>query len=628
MLNLSSPFALWLGLAVIPIIFFYFLRMRFQKQPVSSIYLWSRLQRSIHGAGRLRSRTVFILLLQLLAAIAAVLAVAQPVWKFNDLTLTTPGIIYLIDVSASMGATDVMKQGRFHNRLEEAIAILTAEIHRQPRRTEGMIFLCSAGIVPLGNPTRNRDQLISRLQTVRDGNAGFDETEVTEALKAWLLTRRKTWRAVLVTDGGLDLNGKKLQDLFQGYLKIMMVGFNGNNLGVTALRLLPGGEASFQIVNGWSYDQSTKVVLEYNQQIIARADIQAPSGVSNQTLLFSSPVRTGVYRIRLEQPPGALTLGNQYYLAINRPQPVRVLLIGSHNPFLQAIFNNPVVELVPPQGLTAFPKDINGTDWDLIVADQVPIPPNLRCNILAFGVAPPTKPDLIGKPVNGELHNVSTIHPLLRFTDWSKVQVTGGNSLMARSDVQVLATVNGHPIIAAWEEAGWHYVVFGADFYHSDLGLSESFPIFIQNLLQWCVPQANNQLAYTLTVGEARTFAEPSTWRVIDAGDDVRISVLQGRFFTLNPLAPGVFHWKESGSQGVLAVNLPPGELDITPRPLNFPKEAPLLTAQRSYFPKTLPGGKEESGSFFSFQSWTLGLFLVCLCAEWILWRGLPGRKE
>ena len=548
MLNLSSPLALWLGLTVIPIIFFYFLRMRFRRQMVSSTYLWLRLQRVVHGADRLRSRTVFLLLLQLLAAIAAVLAVVQPVWKLND--HSTPGIIYLIDVSASMGAADVMKQGKFHNRLEEAKAIITAEIHRQPRRNEGMIFLCSAGIVPLGNPTRNREQLVSRLAKVRNGSAGFDEMEVTEALEAWVLIHRKNWRAVLVTDGGLDLGGKKLHDLFQDSLKIIMVGLNGNNLGVTALRLLPGGEARFQIVNGWSGDQWTKVILEYNHQIIARAGIKAPPGVSNQTLLFSGPIRTGVYRIRLEQPPGNLGIGDQYCLAMNRPRPVRVLLIGNHNPFLQALFNNPAIELAPPQGFTAFPKIINGASWDLIVVDQIPIPSNLRGNILAFGVAPPTKPGLIGKPVNGELHNESAGHPLLRFTDWSKVQVVGGNSLTARPDVQVLATVNGRPMIAAWEEAGWHYIVFGTDFYHSDLGFSESFPIFIQNLLQWCVPQANNPLAYTLTVGETGTFAEPSTWRVIDAGDDIRISPHQGRFLTLNPLVPEYFTGKKGQIKG------------------------------------------------------------------------------
>jgi hypothetical protein len=612
MLKFSFPAAWWLGLAVIPIVIFYFLRMRFRKQPVSSIYIWSQLPSAAHGAGRFHSRTIWLLLLQLLSAMAAVLAVAEPVWKMSN--YSKPGIIYLIDVSASMEATEKYKLG---NRITEAKNLIMEEIRRQPRGTEGMIFLCSYGIVPLGNPTADRNQLLSRVGPVRAGSAGFDEEEVAQELQAWLAAHQKPWQAVLVTDGGLDLGGRKLAGLFAGTLKTLMVGHTGSNVGVTALRLLPDLDAPsrvvarFQIYNGWPGEQTIRVILEYNDQNIMGTDLKAPRGMSNQILAFPGPLRTGIYKIRLEQYPDAIEADNQFLLAVNPPRIIRVLLVGDNNPFLRAVFSNSQVEL---SWMNAFPPgNFNGAEWDLIVADGVPIPYTLRCNLLAFGVAPPGHMVRMGNPVKGELRNISSVHPLLRFTDWTPVQVLDGRSLEVRSGVQVLATVNEQPVIAAWEEEGGRHVVVGTDLYRSDLGLSGSFPVFIQNLLHWCVPQGNNPLAYTLTVGETKVFAEPPAWQILNA-DYIDIQ-RKGSLLTLKPLAAGAFRWGQGMNRGFLTANPPASELNIAPRSLDFPKGITRFTA-------------EYTRSYFSFSNLALGLLLVCLSLEWILWRGLPKRKE
>lgn len=610
MLNFSFPAAWWLVLSVIPIIILYLLRMRFRKQTVSSIYLWSQLQSAIRGPGRLQSRTIWLLLLQIFIAVAAALAVAEPVWNMNH--CSEPGVIYLIDVSASMSAIE-----KFHsdNRLDQAKKLISEEINKQSPKAEGMIFLCASGITPLGKPTTDRNQLLSRLYPVGVGNAGFDETEVTEELQAWLETHRKPWRAVLATDGGLDLGGRKLAGLFGGSLKTIQVGRNENNVGVTALRIFQDPHnpkqqfAQFQIYNGWPNDQFIQVFLEYNANVIAKDYLKAVRGFSNQTISFAGPVRNGIYKIRLEQYQDAIENDNQFLLAVNRPRPIRVLLVGeNNNPFLRAVFRNSgQVELT---SLPKFPP-ANSTraDWDLIVTDGVPIPNNIRCNLLAFKVAPPGKPVGLGNPVRGELRNTVSSHPLLRFTDWAPVQILDGCSLKVKSGVQVLATVNGQPEIAAWEEEGWRYVVVGTDLFRSDMGLSGAFPVFIQNLLQWCVPQANNPLAYTLTVGESAVFAEPPTWQIINA-EYIDIK-RKGPMVTLKPLYAGVFSWGQGVRRGYLAANPPAEELNIAPRVLNIPQGETRLTA-------------EYSRSILPFRALVLGLLLIGLYLEWFLWRGLP----
>ncbi len=622
MLSISFPMAWWLGLAVIPVVICYFLRMRFRKQPISSTYLWSQLHNAIHGANRLPSRTIWLFLLQILIVIAAVLAVAEPIWKMTN--YSKPGVIYLIDVSASMEAIDEVEPGKWglNNRLDEAKVLIMGEIAQKlPPQTEGMIFLCSYGIIPLGNPTMDRNQLLARLDSVKAGSAGFNEEVVVEELQTWLMNHKKSWRAVLVTDGGLDLGGRKLAGLFGGNIKTLIVGRNDQNVGVTELRLLPDTHeqtqaiARFQIYNGWPGRQTIQAALEYNDQTITWAELNVPRGMSDQTISFPKPIRPGIYKITLAQYPDALEIDNQFLLAVNPPRLIRVLLVGNNNPFLRAVFGNSQVDLV---SMKDFPLvNFNGAEWDLIVTDGIPVPPNLRCNLLAFGVAPPGKRVMMGKPVHGQLQNVSSAHALLRFTDWTPVQVSDGRSLKVKSSVRVLATVDEQPVIAAWEEDGRHYVIFGTDLYRSDLGLSGAFPIFIQNLLQWCVPQGNDPLAYTVTVGETKIFAERPTWQIIniDNIDIKRNGGGNGSLLKIKPLTAGIFRWGQGVNRGILVANPPASELNIAPRSLDFPKTVTPLPA-------------EHTLTYFSFGSLALGLLLVGLTLEWALWRGLPKRKE
>ena len=150
MLNFSSPAAWWLALAIVPIIVFYFLRMRFRKQPVSSVYLWSRLTSAIQGSSRFQWRSAWLLLLQIIIAMAAVLALTGPVWKMS--ATSKPGIIYLIDVSASMTAKD---RHQTESRLEQAKQFIEEMIHADTRHVERIIILCASEITPLGSPARS-----------------------------------------------------------------------------------------------------------------------------------------------------------------------------------------------------------------------------------------------------------------------------------------------------------------------------------------------------------------------------------------------------------------------------------------------------------------------------------------
>jgi hypothetical protein len=179
-------------------------------------------------------------------------------------------------------------------------------------------------------------------------------------------------------------------------------------------------------------------------------------------------------------------------------------------------------------------------------------------------------------------------------------------------DVAILAKVEENPVLVAWEKDGWRNVVCSFNLYQSNLGLSGAFPIFIQNLLQWCVPQYNNPLAYTLTVGDTVTLAEPPSWQIIDNSTTKTYRI--GAQLTVRADKPGMFAWGRGVTRGVLVANLPASELNIAPQPLHLDKTSQQL-AVGNYIQR-LP-----------LIDWALFIFLLCLFIEWILWRGLPGWK-
>lgn len=598
MLKWILPGAMWLSMALLPILFFYFLRIRFRAQPVSSIYLWTRMQNTTSGGSKLRRRSIILLLLQIAAVIAAVAAVAQP-FLFLKQTLT-PGTVFLIDVSASMNTVETSSGSR-RTRLEIARELLSEEIKKMDPKTSCMIFLCDNEANPLDKPNEG-SRFFSNLSRIKSRNAGFNEAEVSNQLQAWLGRQNRPWQACLISDGGLDLGGQRITAVFGGDLKHFIVGNEHYNLGISGLRIT-GSKASFSVHNGWLDDQLIKVSLVFQNRTLARSTLKAPPGLSSQVISLRSETKPGIYKIQLEQNHDALPEDDVSYLAVNRPRRFRVLQVGSANPFLQSVLNHPAIEL---ESISAFPKEL-ASDWDLIIAEGVSIPPDLRANLLTFEQIPPKAPVSFAGNISGYFESSNMSHPLVRFVKWEDVQVADGFALKVDPQLPVLAEVAGKPVITVWEEEGWRTVVCGFSLYSSNIGLSGTFPIFFQNLLQWLTPQGANQLAYNLTVGEGVIFGEPSLWR-IDNDKHFKLN-RNGPSLQIEALKAGGFQWKTAREQGYLAVNIPFEESDLAPRTLYLKG-------------KTVPTAAKLTTKQLELTQWPLLMLLGCLLLEWIIWRG------
>lgn len=656
MLGWNYPAAFWWGLTLIPIVVFYFLRIRFRHHPVSSIYLWSRIRNLTKGGSQLRRRSILLLILQLLTALAAVFALTETYW-YSRLS-ERQGIIYLLDISASMAARDVRQENTkigtyYKDRLDQAKDFIRKDLLKYPSQTPCMIFLCSNTLEPLSDPSTNQKRLLRTLQKVKVSSAAFDETEIAEELKTWLAIHRGKWGECLVTDGGLDLGGRKLAAVLGSNLRSIMVGTSSNNIGITGLRLV-NQQAEFSVMNDWCILRNIEISLFRNKKRIAEGQFTVTPGLSIQKLSFIDPILPGVYKIQLThwEQEDVLASDNQCYLAVNQPRPIKILCVGKPNPFFQALLEGPDIQRMETN---RFPAGFTGEGWDLVIVEPEgrlnDIPPGLKCNLLCIRSVPPDAPVRLKRlpvsaPASGTLSQpeISQAHPLLRFIDWQSVQVdtdfylenilspdSRSNShpgvfltslpRLARvddsseinSDATVLATVEGKSVLAAWEKDGQHYVASSFDLYQSNLGLSGAFPVLMQNILQWCVPQYNNPLAYTLTVGEGVTLAEPPIWQIIDPS--LTYTYRKGSQLTIRAEKCGVFAWGRGVTRGALVANLPAAELDIAPKPLLFTKHS-IQIVKGSIIEKS------------PLTDSALVILLIGLCGEWLLWRGIPGRRE
>lgn len=589
--------ALWLSLTLLPIVIFYFLRMRFRQQPVSSTYLWRRLMSSVRGGAHLRRWSLLLLAVQIVAAMAAVFALAGPVW--NARKLVKPGTVYLIDVSGSMGAQDGSRA-----RLAAARATLRRELAKQDRDSPGVIFACAGRAEQIGGPTADRRKLEGWAGTLRAGNLGFNELAVAEDLRVWLAAEQRPWQACLLTDGGLDQQGRQLSETFGGALRSLTVGVAGGNIGVSALRII-GRKAQFTIFSSWTVTRTVHVILEKDGRRIAEDDPQAAPGGQLASMPLGAAEKLGrSYMVSVQSAGDRLPLDDRAYLVTGSARRVKVLLAGAYNPFLHAALSSPGVAVTEWKKLPS--KDFNGSAWDLVVVDQVKIPTAIHTNLLAFGSLPAGGPVKMGGDIQGLLTREDTTHPLLRFVGFQGVHVAKGRELKADNMTQVLARVAGKPILVAWEKGGWSNVVFGGTLLSSDLGLSGDFPIFLRNLAYLCVPQANNPLAGNLTTGERTILAQAPGWRIETGSVDME---RHGPMVSLYAKEPGFFRWSHGAEEGIMAANPPASESEIAPRKLPLKAAAVKIAAKSNT--KRIP-----------LELIPMILLLTALSLEWLMWRG------
>ena len=226
----------WAAAGAVPagIIALYFLRLKRKPMQVSSTFLWKKSVEDLHvNALWQRLRKNILLLLQLLVAAAILLSLGRPV---SQATETGEHIIFLIDSSASMSATDVEP-----NRLEVAKAKALEVVASMKDGDSAMVIASSDKAQVMCSYTKNQALLRTSITAIGPTARRTDHREAITIASGLANPQRGgdeeaegiAANLYLLSDGEFPT----IADMALGTLTLKYIGIgnSGANMGILSL---------------------------------------------------------------------------------------------------------------------------------------------------------------------------------------------------------------------------------------------------------------------------------------------------------------------------------------------------------------------------------------------------------
>jgi Ca-activated chloride channel family protein len=480
--SLLAPVAAAFGLIVPAIVALYFLKVRRPQVPVSSTLLWRSMTKDRQaGVPWQRLRFSWLLVLQLLAAVALVLALMRP-------AISTPAplaahTILMVDTSAPMQTTDVHP-----SRLAEAKRQAAELIGRMGPQDRVTLLELSSQPKALASTVGDRNTLRRALDHLTPDNAPADLSQAL-ALAASVSGSGTDTELVLLSDGiTLPLQAPVSLPFRISY---QAIGASGENLAITALSAQPGpsGQVGFvHVQNFGTKHHDTTLDWRVDGRLLNVKALSLDGGTGTD---LTFPLPAGAQQLSATLRPGdAFALDDSAWGLARRAGGYRALLVSPDgNVFLQqALRVLPGLQLTTVTA-TAFDAQTAGHPADLYVFDRF-LPPALPDAPLLL-VDPPTSTAV----PTGQAFSPGTLQPagpdpLLAGVNLADVHVAAAHDLSRANFGRPLISSQGGPVVLR-REAPTRGVLVGFDLHDSDLPLRAAFPILVDRLTSWLVPQAS-----------------------------------------------------------------------------------------------------------------------------------------
>jgi Ca-activated chloride channel family protein len=508
---LLAPVALILSVLAVPIILMYVLKLRRQEHIVPSTFLWRQALEDVQAnAPWQRLRFNILLLLQLLALAALILALARPAYSRSH--VIAGDLVVIVDESYGMQAHDV-SPSRF------GVALARARTLASELGAANVMSVIGMGAQPHLAIAASGDQ--GAIRKAIDGlRVGVDQPNFLETLSlaASLARYGQSTRAVVLTSRDSGIASLPLQVSFP--VDIERIGGRLRDLGVTG----------FSASQGTSAVQAVARVSNFGSQT-ARSDLELfvdghladvrPLVVAGrrEQHLFWTDIPSGSQRLQVHLTVAdSVGTDKSAWAAVPAEPPRHLLLVSRGDFFLEAaLADDPSVKLsvVPPSRYRVGMERA----YDLAIFDGF-FPPALPTSSTLV-IAPPAgrfgPMRFAGNLPAGtvDASSASPLAALLRYVDLSDVHVAQVRSVTLPGWMQPLSTANGHTVLAAGEQGNARFALVSFDLQHSDWPLRVSFPVMLQNLLHYLAPGLTLGQT-TINTGQAVTFFPPPGTRVLD----------------------------------------------------------------------------------------------------------------
>ncbi len=606
MLEFTVPAALAI-LGFVPVVVaLYFIRSRPRKHIVPSHRIWEevlRRQRKDSLMGRFRN-SIFLILHILLILLAA-LGLSQPTRSGGMMGDT----LFLVDTSASMGATDVSggRLAEARRKVREVLFSLDADAR---------VSLIEAGIrvVPRVAATADRGRFLAELDRleVSDG-AGPDPGEIASVLRS--LEEGGFARTYFYTDNAPLSQISEIPGL--GRFRIETVGRASENLAVTSLEVLEGPqgkEASVRVRNFGPLPARCRVSLESSPPGPIQSHVISLKSGGETPIQFPriSPAATMLtVRISPTGSPDYLESDDAAIVVLDRPRRKVLLLDGAASPLMQVLSAKRLrLDLRRVEAANPYGSGVNMDDVDVIVSNGYHGPELEERNLLLFARPGPKGPASGPQVTRPELGFIDSAHPVMKYLSWDDVNVR--HAAVLQPGGRSLISVAGGDLMSARETARCRQVIAGFPLSETDLPYRIAFPILVANALSWITGSSGLEAA-ELRAGTRVSLpgsGETATVELDGRKWTVR-GVRQGGELVLDPFRKvGLHRVSTDRVRRLFAVNL----LSLTESNIRPSGDAGLFGDEQRF-----DRGRQP------IWRWFLWTFMAVLILEWLLWHRLGG---
>lgn len=510
-MNFITPTAFIFSLLLPVLILLYLLKLKRKKRVVPAVWLW---QRAINDAKANRPfqklQRNILLLLQLLLLLFLIFALARPF--FMSEKLPSSNIVVVLDISASMNATDV-GQTRFESAREKCEAVIDGLDQDQKL----MLITAGKSANVITGFSDDKLALKNRLKSIKPVDTPSKLKEAV-VLAISLLNSVENGEIYIFSDKGTE----ELADIEHANIPInyVSIGKTSENIAITALdvRYNPITNLDFQVfvaVNNF-FDQPKRFNLELyvddNLVDVTSLELSANSRKA-QIFELGSLFQGGLVDVKLDVAD-KLSVDNQAYSFIPKNLKKKVLLVSSGNFFLEKALNvDPNLEIYRINPSTF--SDFDTSEFETIIFDrfspeQLPVG-----NYIFIHALPPnlTVSEYVETPTIIDWEND---HSILRFINLADVAVAKSMKINGNEFLKPLLFAEKSDLIWTYDDGKIKSIIIGFDLFDSNFPLKVSFPIFISNSIHWLSQNNVKSFRGNINTGETYKIYPPQNAKQVE----------------------------------------------------------------------------------------------------------------
>ncbi len=581
---LTPTIALYAAAAAVPLLLLmYFLKLKRQRHFVSSTLLWKRAVQDLQvNAPFQKIRRNILLLLQMLAILAVLLALAGPLLSLN--TTTADRHVLLIDRSASMNTLEnhISRLDLAKEQARNYIGSLRSRdlFTLQDSSDQAMIITFDNQAKVMCNFTSDKRQLLAAIDSITATDAGSSIAQAVTVARAFAqspgeenanMSVSNPAQLVLFSDG--RISDAEQITIDSDEMIFNCLGTTTDNLALTAMQARRSYENPDELnifATVANFSDSAKTIdtqLTLNDQVRAVKSITVgplsqdpatgsdlPGKVSVSFTL--NGVESGLLEVRQLQKD-SLSADDAAWAVVSPPRKISALLVTGGNPPLETALAScslAVLDTCPPN---EFDTNFNQADsfpknYDIIILDNY-VPENLpRARYLVFGRPPRdigvTADELIK---NQFIADWRPQHPVLKYVNLNNIFATQSLKYSLPRDAEVLAEFNEAPAMALLRRHGSVFLLVGFDVMESNWPFEPSFVLFCYNAVNFLALEYNQDQQHNLPV------SKPFTIENLPSGTVARISAPNHPEQKITVGDSGALRYSATDRAGIYVVEIP-----------------------------------------------------------------------